>query len=199
METGTLGMTVFLISLSALFAATMAGFVIMLVVLSGRRSAFDPETGGVRDIDPMPALPELPAILWVSTILILLSSATIQWARTSVQRGRQLGLRAGMAATLGFGMAFLVLQFLAWRQWNDAVAQIDHDAYRFGVMSFYVLSMVHAAHVVGGILPMLAVTARAFAGRYTVVRHGAVKHLALYWHFLDVIWILMFALMMILL
>jgi len=195
--TGTLGMTVFLASLAVLFLATMIGFVIMLVIFRNQREAFDPDTGGVRQIEAMPALPDLPAVLWISTVLMLLSSATIQWARASVQRGGQRGLRAGMTLTLALGLAFLALQTMAWLDWNAAVQQIDHDAYRFGVMSFYVLSMVHAIHVVGGILPMFVTTGRAFAGRYSATDNAGVRHLALYWHFLDVIWVVMFGLMLV--
>lgn len=194
---GTLGMTVFLVSLSALFAATMAGFVIMLVVMRGQREAFDPDTGGVRTIEEMPELPDLPAILWASTIIILLSSATMQWAKASASRDRRWGLRAGMVLTLALGLAFLALQTLAWLEWKAAVPHVDNDAYRFAASSFYVLSMVHAAHLVGGIVPMLVVTARAFGGRYSAENHAGVKHLALYWHFLDIIWVMMFAIMLI--
>jgi cytochrome c oxidase subunit 3 len=197
---GALGMRWFIASLSMLFAATMIGFAIMMVLMRGRREAYDPDTGGVRDIEPMPDLPPLPAILWASTLIILLSSATIQWAKVAADRASVAGMRVGLLLTLALGVAFLILQMIAWLDWNAAVeAAIEHDAYRFGKVSFYVLSIVHAAHLVGGLLPMAFITARAMARKGSARVASGIRHLALYWHFLDVIWIIMFTLMMILL
>ena len=57
---------------------------------------------------------------------------------------------------------------------------------------FYLLTGLHALHVVGGLVPLAVTTARAWQGKYTAVAHAGVEHVALYWHFLDVIWLVLF-------
>ena len=58
---------------------------------------------------------------------------------------------------------------------------------------FYFLTGLHAAHVIGGMVALAIVTANAFRGRYTATRAAGVGHCAAYWHFLDVVWLVMVA------
>lgn len=194
MKTGTLGMTIFLISLAALFGATMIGWLIMAIVLRNRTTFID-DAGHEVVLPPMPDLPGLPWLLWVSTLVILVSSGTIQWAKNSARRDHQPGVRRGANLTLMLGFVFLALQTVCWFQWVDrawGAMDASHDAYRFAATGFLVLSGLHAAHVVGGLVPLIIVAVRARAGRYGPANHAGLDHVALYWHFLDVIWVIMF-------
>lgn len=200
-ETGTLGMVVFLLTLAMLFAATM--FVYILVILRLRTRdllADDPLLGP--DAAPFPDLPALPALLVVSTLLMLASSFTIHAGRYLIRSGSPGGLKGMMLATVVLGGGFLGLQVICWMEWLEGVrALIDDDAYRayrFALWGFVVLSVIHALHVVGGLIPLIAVTIRAFANAYTPERHAGVRHLVLYWHFLDIVWIIMYATLLIL-
>jgi len=178
----TLGMWLFLISLSALFAATMIGYLIFAIVRFGEA----------------PDLPGLPGVLAISTVVILVSSGTLQWARASIRRDRTRGLKVGVVLTLLLGLVFLALQTVAWFDWIDrAVSEFEADDYRFAAAAFLVLSGVHAVHVIGGLIPMIVVLIRSFLGHYSAADYHGVNNLAMYWHFLDVVWIIMYVALLI--
>ena len=223
----TLGMWLFLISLAALFIAMMIGYLIVMGNLSSPTNPanLDPTTG-----QPLPErlsplnLPTLPTLLWMSTVIILVSSATLQYALNSVRKDNQSGLRTGLVITFILGLVFLILQAICWLQWHDKTQAIfDDKLYRFAAVGFYVMSGVHALHLIGGLAPMAFTIFRAFNGKkptqaksggkgaggtniggtgvpfvkkataYTAESHGGIKNLTLYWHFLDIIWLIMFA------
>jgi len=178
---GRLGLRIFLASLGMLFAAAMIGSIIVL-----------------RDVAPLApdlTVPPLPRLLVASTGVLLLSSASMQWALVGVRAGRQSPLRGGLLITLALGAGFLVLQGACWLQWQREVAaqwEQAHDA-RYLLAAFHVLTGMHALHVVGGLMPMLLVARRALAGRYSPVRHAGVHYVAMYWHFLGVVWVMLYA------
>ncbi|GIW72850.1 MAG: cytochrome b6 [Planctomycetota bacterium] len=160
----------FLISLGVLFAAAL------LALLSTRGGAPAGERLGER----------LPAWVWLSTALLLASSATLEWARRAVRADRLPALRAGLAATTVLGVAFLCSQAAAW-----SALRLD----RVAGAGFYVLTALHGAHVVGGLVLLVVVTRRAFAGRYWSLSHPGVRYAAHYWHFLDATWLVIVAVM----
>lgn len=190
----TLGMWVFLTTLAAVFAAAMIGYFIMLWNLANRTERVD-EAGELVKILPMPDLPHLPYLLWVSTLAILLSSVTIQSALSSIRKDDHRGLKRGLLLTLVLAIVFLALQVICWFEWMASAVDvsIDHEAYRFAAIAFLGLSALHAVHVIGGLAPIVWVTVRAAQGAYSECRHIGVHHVALYWHFLDIVWMIMFA------
>jgi len=171
---GRLGMRVLLLSLGMLFAATLAGY---LWVRGGAETW------------PPPGMPSLPKGLWLSTALLLASSGTVQWALGGVRRGRLDALRRGLLLTTVLGVAFLVSQTASWFVLAAAEFGPRLNLYAF---TFYLLTALHAAHVVGGLVPLSLVTARAFKGRYTQGFHPGVEYVATYWHFLDAVWVVLF-------
>jgi cytochrome c oxidase subunit 3 len=173
-------MWLFLISLGILFAASLIGY----LVVRARAEAWPP-----------PGNPELPRGLWVSTIVLLISSGTMHWALTSVRRNRQAGLIAGMLITTLLGGVFLVSQGANWYWLISINATVQTGLYMF---TFYVLTALHALHILGGLIFLATVTAKSFAGRYTPDHHPGVTYAAMYWHFLDVVWLIMFVLMFLL-
>jgi cytochrome c oxidase subunit 3 len=175
LETGRLGMRVLLLSLSMLFAASLAG---MLVVRS--RAEVWPPSG----------MPALPGGLWISTLLIVASSATIAWALKGIGRGHTRALRQGLATTLVLGLAFLASQTV---NWFVLIAENVTPRLNLFAFSFYLLTVLHALHVVGGLVPLAVVTLRAWRGAYSAEAHAGVGYVATYWHFLDVVWLILFA------
>lgn len=175
-------MRLFLLSLGILFGASVIGYVSIRVLAI--RAPLD--------------LPPLPSGLWLSTLLLLVSSGTMQTGLTGARRGDQARLRAGMAATSGLGVAFLIVQALCWLQWAGPMRDSLGEAERVYVLtSFFVLTGLHALHVIGGLVALAVVTARSFAGRYTADVHAGVVYCAMYWHFLDAVWLVLFATLMI--
>ena len=178
---GRLGMWLFLAAVGMLFAATIVGFLVIRTQLTLR--------------DQWPSnLPPLPDLLLVSTILLIVSSATMQAALVAARRGRPRPLRLHLLVTTGLGLLFLGLQSWCWIVWLDQLTNLwaASNSFRFALSSFYVLTGVHAAHVIGGLIPLGIVTQRAFAGRYTPDAHVGVHLCAMYWHFLDGVWVLLY-------
>ena len=175
---GTLGFWFFLAALAVLFAS----FVIAhLLVLSS-----------IED-DALLDLPNLPSGLWASTLVLLISSGTIHWAVLGLRSGNTNKLKLGVILTAILGIVFLAIQTRCWVQWSLplAVAASSIEA-RYLLASFYVLTGIHAAHIIGGLIPLVIVALRATSGRYTPTYYPGVRYAAMYWHFLDAVWLALF-------
>lgn len=176
---GTMGMRLFLLSLGILFAASLIGYVSIRMTALGK--AVD--------------IPPLPRALWASTALLLVSSATVQAAVNAARAERWDRLRRAVTATTVLGFAFLAVQTACWIDWAGPMREtLAGSERRFLLTAFYVLTGLHAAHVVGGLVPLSVITSRAWRGRYPDGGgHAGVLYAALYWHFLDGVWIVLFA------
>jgi heme/copper-type cytochrome/quinol oxidase subunit 3 len=139
---------------------------------------------------PPPGTPELPAGLWAGTAALILGSVTVQSALSAARAGNQARLAARLRWTLVFGILFLAVQ-----TWNWIALIRAHGGPTDGVYGFlfFVLTMLHAVHVVGGILPLAVTVSRAGTGRYTRESHHGIRSLAIYWHFLGSTWLVLFA------
>jgi cytochrome c oxidase subunit 3 len=173
---GVFGMLAFIASLAMIFAATILGVVVVRLEDDGAW--------------PPVGLPGLPSLLAWSTVVLLLSSGTMWLASRAAGRGHAGPLARWMVATFGLAVIFLGLQGLAWWQLLSASVEITDHLYAWTV---YVLTALHALHVVGGIVPMAIVTWNAIRDRYTVENHRGVTYVGLYWHFLDVAWLGLYA------
>ena len=168
-------MWLFLVALGVLFVSVILGYVVVRV---DNGSDFIPE-----------GAPPPPALLLVSTALLLLSSVTMQGA---VRAGRTGDRRQGprMAFTVALAVGFLALQGIAWWQLARESLLPTDSLYAW---TFYVLTALHALHVLGGLPPMAIVTARALRGRYGPDNHRGLVYCAMYWHFLDAVWLVLYA------
>lgn len=165
-----LGMRLFLIALGVLFVAGLAGYTII------RLRA---------DVWPPPGSPELPGGLWVSTaILVVLSGLLVAAVRQA--RARRPGETSKLlAAATALGVAFLVAQTANWLRLDGAA---DRTMLVFG---FWMLTVLHGLHVLGGLVPLAVTTVRAGQSRY-VSDPEAVELVASYWHFLGLTWLAIF-------
>jgi cytochrome c oxidase subunit 3 len=174
---GVFGMWLLLVTLGVLFVAGILGY---LVVRLGQDplEPFVPEDA-----------PPLPRSLLLSTFMLLASSGTMHATVRAVRRGQpDAGTWAGW--TLLLGAAFLSVQVWAWFGLWQAQLHIGDSLYAW---TFYVLTGLHAAHVVGGLVPLMVVWRRAAAGRYSPDHPEGVVYCAMYWHFLDVVWLALYA------
>ena len=172
---GTLGMAIFLVSLSVLFAASLVGFLVV------RHQAAQWVPAGT---------PPLPFGLWVATLSIVVASGTMQAAVVAIRRGKQRGATRALAATLALGIAFLVVQGLNW--WKMVAVDAVLATQSLYAFTFYMLTVLHAIHVVGGLIPLAVTTARARGGAYSWADHQGVRLMGMYWHFLGVVWVVLF-------
>ncbi len=121
------------------------------------------------------------------TILLLTSSVTNWWAERGIKRGNRLQLRIGLAATFVLGLAFLIVQGFEYASKSTGPSTSAYDSV------FFTTTSIHGAHVALGLLMNLFVQVRAWLGHFDMERHDAVENAALYWHFVDAVWVVIFA------
>ncbi len=122
----------------------------------------------------------------VNTAILVTSSFTIHWALQSIKRGNRTGLKAGLVLTLVMGLTFLLTQVLEYSR----VGFAPRDT-AFGSV-FYGLTGLHGAHVFVGLMLLAVATVRAFRGHYSPEHHHGVEIPGIYWHFVDVMWIVVY-------
>jgi cytochrome c oxidase subunit 3 len=138
---------------------------------------------------------DLPNVLYLSTAILLVSSVALEIARRQLRSGTLEKLRFWTFATLLLGLAFLVAQTLGWR---DLLGQGVSMSSSASGSFFYLLTVAHALHVLGGIGALIYVAARVRMARPWSNRLAAVDATAIYWHFLGVLWIYLFILLRVL-
>jgi cytochrome c oxidase subunit III len=130
---------------------------------------------------------ELPvAIAGVNTAILLSSSLTMHWTLESAKAGNRFGLQAGILTTFLMGLTFLFVQINEYV--HIGFAPQDHAQ---GTI-FYGLTGLHGAHVFIGLTLLLFVTIRAFRGHFTPAEHRGVEVPGIYWHFVDVMWVIVY-------
>jgi len=172
-DASVLGMFLFIASEIMLFGAFFTAYFFVRVV---------------NGLDWPPEQFHLPVfVAGVNTAILLTSSATMHWALQSIKRGNRVGLQAGLLLTFMMGLTFLLTQILEYAR----VGFAPHDT-AFGTI-FFSLTGLHGAHVAIGLLLLLSVTIRAFRGHYSAKAHAGVEIPGIYWHFVDVMWIVVYA------
>ena len=127
----------------------------------------------------------------VSSFVLLMSSLTMVLALAAIQRGDQRGLRVWLLATAFLGLSFIGGQVYEFTTFVDEGLKLSTST--FG-SSFFVMTGFHGAHVTVGILMLLALVGFSWAGRLEPASEGArrVELIGLYWHFVDIVWIVIF-------
>lgn len=121
-----------------------------------------------------------------NTLILLGSSLTLHWAESGIHQAKQGRLRAGLLLTLALGAVFLSIQMLEYsRKTFTPVTGV------YGSL-FFTITGFHGAHVAAGMLMNAVVLVRAWRGHFTAARHLAVTNTAMYWHFVDAVWIVVF-------
>jgi cytochrome c oxidase subunit 3 len=172
-EPQLLGMLLFIISEIMIFGAFFTAYFFIRVVAD----------------NPWPAPgTELPiAIAGVNTAILLSSSLTMHWAQTSIKNGNRFGLKAGIVSTFLLGATFLFIQINEYVHIGFA----PHDTAQASI--FYGLTGLHGAHVFIGLSLLAMVTVRAFRGHFTPEEHRGVEVPGIYWHFVDVMWVIVYS------
>lgn len=132
---------------------------------------------------------ELPGVLWLSTAVLVVSSFTVQMAWNAAKKDELGQVKAWMFVTFALGLVFLYLQ---WESW---VRLVQINVYLVGNPSgsfLYVLTGLHAFHLITGLVYLAITTVKAY--RYKIHSQNLIEIEvpAIYWHFLDVLWILLF-------
>ena len=139
---------------------------------------------------PPPGAPVPPQGLWISTLVIVASSATFLRAARANRTEDGADLARWLHATLGLGVLFLIVQAILWRHVLAQGRSTASDAY--GTI-FYALTGLHAAHVIGGLVFLARTSTRARAAPTAARTRAAVALCGIYWHFMGVLWLVLFA------
>ena len=171
-EPQLLGMLLFIISEIMIFGAFFTAYFFIRVVQAEEWPA---------------AGTELPvAIAGVNTAILLSSSITLHWAETALKRDNRFGFKAGMVTTFLLGATFLFIQVNEYV--HIGFSPQDHAQGSI----FYGLTGLHGAHVFIGLLLLGMVTIRAFRGHFSPESHRGVEVPGIYWHFVDIMWIVVY-------
>jgi cytochrome c oxidase subunit III len=131
----------------------------------------------------------VPKIFYYSTAVMLLSSLTMQWAQKSFKERGMVQYRWLLTATMVLGFGFIAMQIAGFSQlWKTIQFSGTTGAGQF----LYVIFGLHAVHVLGGVIALLIMFAKAFSARIRSYNSVPVEVMSTYWHFVDLLWIYLF-------
>ena len=133
----------------------------------------------------VPELPKLTKAL-PNTVILILSSFVLYWGETGMRKGKRNRLMLALGVTLIMGLVFVGVQI--W-EWHDKKYSFSDNAY---ASSYYMTTGFHVAHVCVGLLVIVTLLLWTRMGKFSQERHAAVSIGALYWHFVDVVWLAVF-------
>jgi cytochrome c oxidase subunit 3 len=162
------------------------------MLFTGLSSAYIVRAASAQDWRPL----AMPRILWLSTALILLSSGTLEAARRKLKQLIAGGYTRWLSVTALLGVGFLGSQLFAWRQLARQgvyIASNPHSSF------FYLLTAMHGLHLLGGLLAVIYLLVRTRQKRNDVAaearRVASADAVAIYWHYMDGLWIYLFVLL----
>jgi cytochrome c oxidase subunit 3 len=173
LPTATIGLGVFLAVVSSLFMLFISAYLMRMQVA---------------DWAEMPT----PKVLWFNTGVLILSSVALQYAQVAARKGRMKDVGDGLIAGGLFAFTFLVGQLFAWQQLNAAgyfLAANPANAF------FYLLTGLHGLHLLGGLAALGLTADKVWRGFELGQVRLSVKLCAIYWHFLLLLWFVLFTLL----
>jgi heme/copper-type cytochrome/quinol oxidase subunit 3 len=175
--TARIGMTIFLTGWVMAFASLF----LVLGYLRVRAPVWPPAGA--------PALPIVPAA--INTAILLASSVALVYAASRIRRNDNVGLIKGLVGAIALGGAFLFVQVWAWMGVSAAgLAPATHGVF---ASTYYALTAFHAAHVIAGLIVLVWVLRGAAERRFDNAMHTPVLTSAMFWHFVDGMWVITFA------
>jgi len=171
-----LGLFVLMVSMSVLFTATIIAYLY---------------TRSQNEVWKTPDMPELPVGLLGSTAMLLGLSVAMHRATSDIQKNKYESLLRDLWLAFAFAAAFLFGQAFNWRAMAPGLqANVPHPLYPF---TFYMLTGLHAAHVLGGFIPLGITIGRAQRRLYTSSTHEGIRLVRQYWDYLGVVWLILLA------
>ena len=174
-----LGMLLFIVSEIMFFGGLFAAY----FSLRTSSAAWPPEGNDAFLIQEHVLFPS------VLTLLLVISSLTCQIAVWRIRRGDRVGMNRALMLTVILGVVFLIGQAYEYTQLGFGVADGTFGG------TFYILTGFHGAHVLGGVLMLGVCLYRGSLGQFSAQHHDMVEATSIYWHFVDVVWVLLFSLL----
>jgi cytochrome c oxidase subunit 3 len=178
MSRGMAGMVLFIASEIMLFGALFAAYFFV------RQQADTWPPAGVHKLDPVTG--------GILTAILVVSGLVAHFGVVGAKRGNNAAFMVGMAGALVLGFVFIAGQIYEWFNLMDEGLNAKSGVYG---STFYVLSGFHGAHVIAGLAMLLVVFVRGFWRDFTPSRHLFVDAGVLYWHFVDIVWVFLYAIL----
>jgi cytochrome c oxidase subunit III len=171
----------------AYFTALQLGLAAIVMFFMALASSYIVRKGLGNDWQRTP----MPQVVWFNTAILLASSATIIFARRKLETGDRVAFRSWWWLTTGLGVLFLGGQIIAWRQLAAAGMLLATNP---SSSFFYLLTAAHGVHLAGGILALFYVAFRQWK-RSRISQATAAELTAIYWHFMDGLWVFLLVLL----
>jgi cytochrome c oxidase subunit III len=179
-----LGMLLFITSEVMFFGGLFAAY-FNVRANSPQWPTINPETNQQFHLDILP-------LVGPATVLLILSSFTCQLAVWGIRRGDRTAFLRNIAATFVIGITFLIMQATDYVILGSEGMTLSAGTYG---TTYFTLTGFHGAHVFGGAIMLGVLLYRGLAGQFSARHHDAVEAVSIYWHFVDVVWILLFSLL----
>ena len=166
-----------LISIAMMFAGLTSGYIV-------RR-----QTGTWLKFD-------LPFTFWISTAVILVSSVTMNWVVQLVRRNELIKLSNAVLITLILGLGFAAFQFISWSTLIRKNIYFTGPESSASASYLYILSALHLCHILGGLIALGVIFVKSLRKKYSADNYLGIKLCAIYWHFLDALWVYLFVFML---
>ena len=135
---------------------------------------------------------ELPQLFYISTAIIIISSVTMNWAWTAAKKENFATIKIASFITLLLGIGFIIFQVLGWRELYQQKIVFAGKYSNASGSYLYVITCMHILHLVGGLFALIVVFTKSLGNKYNSQNLLGIKLCAIYWHFLDVLWIYLF-------
>jgi cytochrome c oxidase subunit 3 len=190
-----LGMLLFITSEVMFFGGLFAAY-FNIRANAAQWPPINPETNAPYHLQVLPIQTvngetELSFVL-IATILLVISSFTCQMGVWAIRRDDRTGYLRAMTVTLILGITFLIMQLTDYAILGSEGLTLSSGTYG---TTFYTLTGFHGAHVFGGVIMLAVILYRGMVGQFSSRHYDAVEGASLYWHFVDVVWILLFSLL----
>jgi len=135
---------------------------------------------------------QLPTAFYFSTLTIILCSVTFHLAKKAIQNDNRKATTSLLLLTLGLGISFVILQFKGFQQIVEAGYYFTGPESNIATTFLYVIAVLHLAHLAGGLISLLIIIYNHFKQKHNSSQTLGIELGAMYWHFLDFLWICLF-------
>jgi cytochrome c oxidase subunit III len=161
----------------------------MIMVFAGLTSAFvvskSSRTDWMKDL-------QLPIPFFISTLAIIGCSITFHLAKKAIQKDNQKSTSLFLFLTLGLGVFFIIMQFAGFQDLYEKGIFPVGNAGAITVSYLWIIVIMHLAHLAGGIISLLIIIYNHFKQKYNASQTLGIELGAMYWHFLDLLWVYLF-------
>ena len=134
----------------------------------------------------------LPALFFISTAFIILSSFTLFWAQKAIKKDDYKNAQMGVLFTFLLGIAFSISQILAWKALYAQGIVFSGKQSNIAGSILYVITSMHFLHITAGLIALFVTLIKVMGKKYSSENYLGLSLAAIFWHFLDALWVILF-------